>query len=165
MRNKGFVSGGTVRLEAAEGEWNKQRSFPVIAEESCAHHGRIMKGLAFFLLLPAALKKSRKAAKSSGRAPTCMTAAGTASLRKMKPAAEVQEVTGKSGSSALTLPEEESSSPAEQSDNTAEKNRAAETHTQHGLTHTNLRDRHGQFTTYSLFLVFVVVAVVCLMPG
>ncbi|MCJ8731020.1 hypothetical protein PDJAM_G00191260 [Pangasius djambal] len=141
MRSKAFGS-GTVRLEAAEGEWSRPRSFPVIAEESCGHHGRIMKGLTFFLLLPAALKKSKKAAKGSGRAPTCLTA-GAASLRKVKPAAELQEVTGNSGSSALTLPEEERRSPAEQSDSTAEENRAGETHTQRVHTHTNLRDRNA----------------------
>ncbi|KAK3554644.1 hypothetical protein QTP70_030006 [Hemibagrus guttatus] len=145
MRNKAFGS-GTVRLDAADGEWSRQRSFPVIAEESCGHHGRIMKGLTFFLLLPAALKKSKKAVKGSGRAPTCLTA-GTASLRKMKPAAEVHEVTGKIGSSALTLPEEESRSLAEPSDRTApssaEKNSDEGTHTQPGHTHTNLRDRNA----------------------
>lgn len=138
MRSKAFGS-GTVRLDAADGEWGRQRSFPVIAEESCGHHGRIMKGLTFFLLLPAALKKSKKAVKGSGRAPTCLTA-GTASLKKMKPAAEVQEVTGKIGSSSLTLPEEESCSLAEPSDSPA-LDSDQETHTQSGHTHTNLRDR------------------------
>ncbi|TSV02074.1 BTB/POZ domain-containing protein 6 [Bagarius yarrelli] len=143
MRNKEFSS-GTLRLDAPEGEWSRQQGFPVIAEESCGHHGRIMKGLAFFLLLPAALKKSKKSSKGFGRAPTCLTA-GTASLRKMKPAAEVQEITGRSERSALTLAEEEHRSPAEQRDrpapSSAEKNSGAETHTKPG--HTTLRDRNA----------------------
>ncbi|KAI5108418.1 BTB/POZ domain-containing protein 6-B isoform X1 [Silurus meridionalis] len=146
MRNKAFGS-GTVRLEAAEGEWSKQRSFAVRAEESCGHHGRIMKGLAFFLLLPAALKKSRKAAKSSGRAQNCVTA-GASSLRKVKAAAaEVQEVTGERVSSSLTLNKEHNRSPAEQKDSTSpssvETNSTGETNTQPEHTHTNLRDRNA----------------------
>ncbi|KAM9477458.1 BTB/POZ domain-containing protein 6-A [Clarias gariepinus] len=144
MRNREFGS-GTVRLEAAEGEQRggeqrggergRPRGFPLrAAEETCGHHGRIMKGLAFLLLLPAALKKSRKSAKGSGRAPTCLTP-----RMKVKPGAEEPGSTGSTGSTALTLPEEESRGPAGQSDSTAPR----ETHTHRGHTHTNLRDRNA----------------------
>ncbi|KAF5892722.1 BTB/POZ domain-containing protein 6-A isoform X1, partial [Clarias magur] len=103
-----------------------------------------MKGLAFLLLLPAALKKSRKSAKGSGRAATCLTPSGAAALRvKVKPGAEAQEVrgtTGSTGGSALALPGEERRSPAERSDRAAPR----ETHTQQRThTHTNLRDRNA----------------------
>ncbi|XP_060727657.1 BTB/POZ domain-containing protein 6-A [Tachysurus vachellii] len=141
MRNKALLS-GSVRLDAADGEWSRARGLTLRTEESCAHHGRVMKGLTFFLLLPAALKKSKKTVKGSGRAPTCLTA-GTASLRKIKPAEEVQEeVTRETGTAALTLTEQQSRNPGEQSNNTALSS-AEDTHTHPGHTHTNLRDRNA----------------------
>ncbi|XP_062851797.1 BTB/POZ domain-containing protein 6-A [Trichomycterus rosablanca] len=144
MRNKKLVS-GTLRCES---DWSKQRS---VVEQQCGHHhnhGRIMKALTFLLLLPNALRKSKKAVKSYNKPPTCCTT-NTPSVRNTKSTAEQkQDVKENSGNCTPTLPEQESRVPAEQRENTAansgEKEPVRETQTaQNNSPSTSLRDRNA----------------------